>query len=211
MGEVFPADDPVARWLVTMSIGLNDVLHSNGLMVQAEKDYEDLYYFRLASAHLWEVAKLITASYDSWPEIQAFVAELADPAHEHFEAIGTIATTGDVASIGTELVQVRDLFSHYQEMDEQGRENPRDPITKAMAALVDEEIELEIGEEVHELRLSYGDAVIAQTVMRLIPEEDMQKHVLGAFAEGVGHVAQFVQIALNARLEPRKDTLERIK
>ena len=86
MGEVFPADDPIARWLVTMSVGLNDVVLANGLMEKAEKDYENLYFFRLASSHLWELVKFIAESHDAWEEIQRFVAELSDDGRKHFEA-----------------------------------------------------------------------------------------------------------------------------
>lgn len=38
MGEVFHADDPVARWLVTMSVGLNDVVLANGLILRTRCD-----------------------------------------------------------------------------------------------------------------------------------------------------------------------------
>jgi hypothetical protein len=210
MGEVFPADDPVARWLVTMSVGLNDVVFANGLMEKAEKDYEDLYFFRLASSHLWELAKFITDSHDAWDEIQQFVSQLPDDARKRFEAIRQVVTTGELSTVGKELVQVRDLFSHYQEMDDQARKNPRDPITKALDARASEEIELEVGKEVRELRLSYGDEVIGTTVMRLIPDEEAQKRVLGKLAEAVGHVTTFVQVALNAWLEPRMDKLTHV-
>lgn len=210
MGEVFPADDPVARWLVTMSVGLNDVVFANRLVVNAKKDYENLYFFRLASAHLWELAKLITESHAAWGEIQEFVKGLPEAARNHFESIQQIATTGDVATVGTELVQVRDLFAHYQEMDEQARKKPRDPIYRAIEGLADAEIELEVAEEVGDLRLEYADEVISKTVLRLIPDEDAQKRFLESLAEGIGHIAQFVQIALNTWIEPRKDKLEQI-
>lgn len=154
MGEVFPAGDPVARWLVTTSVGLNDVVFANALMEKAEKGYENLYFFRLASSHLWELAKFITESHDAWEELQKFVGDLPEDARKRFKAIRQIVTTGELSTVGKELVQVRDLFAHYQEMDEQARRNPRDPITKALETGARAEIELEVGEEVRELRLS---------------------------------------------------------
>ena len=212
MGEVFPADDPVARWLVTISVGLNDVVHANRLMDAAEEGYETAYFFRLASLHLWELTKFIEESHAAWDEIQAFVATLPEKARrEHFRAIEEMGETGALASVGKELVQIRDLFVHYQEMDTQERKKPRDPITKAMEGIVDETIELEIGEEVCELRLGYADEVIGKTILRLIPDEESQVRVIGMLGEGVGHVTQFVQMALNAWLEPREEKLERVK
>ena len=207
MGDVFPADDPVARWLVTRSVGLNDMVLANGLMEKAEKDYENLYFFRLASSHLWEVTKFITESHDAWPEIQAFVAGLPEDTRKQYAEIQAIVQTGELAAVGTELVQVRDLFSHYQEMDEQARTNPRDALTKAIDALAGEEIELEVVENLRELRLGYADEVIGATVMRLIPDEATQKRVVGALGEAVKHVATFVQLALNAWFLSRRDKL----
>ena len=132
---------------------------------------------------------------------------MPEGARGHFEAIKQMATTGDLSTVGTELVQIRDLFGHYQEMDPQERDRARDPLTKALGELAGETGDIELGEIVAELRLGYADALVAKTVMRLMPEEADQARVLGNIAEGVGHALQFVQLALDAWLEPRMDKL----
>ncbi|HXH33019.1 MAG TPA: hypothetical protein VNJ54_01250 [Plantibacter sp.] len=210
IGDVFPADDPVARWLVTISVGLNDVLFANKKYAAGDRDFENLYFFRLASTHLWELSKFISQTHGAWEEVQQFVDGLTEGGREHFEAIKQIATTGDLSTVGTELVQIRDLFGHYQEMDSQERDRARDPLAKALGELAAETGDIELGEVVAELRLGYADGVVAQTVMRLMPEEADQERVLGNLAEGVGHVLQFVQLAVDAWLEPRMEMLREV-
>src|SRR4051812_40280120 len=91
IGDVFPADDPVARWLVTISVGMNEVVLANTKFEAGEQDFENLYFFRLASTHLWELAKFISQTYTAWEEVGAFVDGLSEAAREHFEAIKQIA------------------------------------------------------------------------------------------------------------------------
>lgn len=210
MGEVFPPDDPVARWLVTMSVGLNDVVFANRNFEKAEKGYENVYFFRLASAHLWELAKFINESHAAWKEVQEFVSGLSNEAQHQLDAIKEIATTGTVATVGTALVQIRDLFAHYQEMDPQARDTPRDPITKAMKALAEVEANVEVEEVVRDLRLAFADDVIDKAIIGLLPDEEIQRQVLGALGEALGHVVRFIQMALNAWLAPRITELKKV-
>jgi hypothetical protein len=186
---------------------MNDVLLANRKYTAGELDYENLYFFRLASTHLWELSKFISQTYNAWEEIRTFVDGLSKEAREHFEAINQIAATGDLSTVGTELVQVRDLFGHYQEMDPQEHDRPRDPLTKALRDLADDFGDIELGDTVDELRLGYADEVVSKTVMRLMPEGADQKRILENLGHGVGHVVQFVQMALNSWFEPRHDKL----
>lgn len=204
IGDVFPVDDPVARWLVTISVGMNDVLLANKKFIASKLGYEYIYFFRLASTHLWELAKFISQTYGAWEEIRTFVDGLSEEAREHFGAIAQIAATGDLSTVGTELVQIRDLFGHYQEMDLQKQARPRDPITKALRELADKTGDIDLGDDtVGGVRLGYADAVVAGTVLRLMPEEDDKKRILESLANGAGNVVLFVQMALGTWLEPR--------
>jgi len=59
--DVFPATDPVARYLVVVSMALNDVLAATKRLVDGlEGDaapYENVYEMRLAGPHIWEMLK----------------------------------------------------------------------------------------------------------------------------------------------------------
>ena len=52
MGEAFPTDDPVARWLVTVSIALNDLVFALRGADEAKEDHELSEFFRLACLRL---------------------------------------------------------------------------------------------------------------------------------------------------------------
>lgn len=69
MGEVFPANDPVARWVMTLAIALVDLLWAEAKMDQAQAEDDDdsmdrPQYFRMTCLHLWEVV-----SSRSWPRL----------------------------------------------------------------------------------------------------------------------------------------------
>lgn len=59
MGAVFPANDPVARWLVTLSIGLGDLICANMRLDETEDDRERTQMFRLSCLNLWETATVL--------------------------------------------------------------------------------------------------------------------------------------------------------
>jgi hypothetical protein len=116
-GKAFPAADPVARWLVTLSIALNDVIFAMKKAEEAQEDHELSEFFRLACLRLWEAAKFVSDTYRQWPEIKAFVDSLPAEARECFSRIEGLITEGDDHYIGAELAQIRDLVAHYEEMN----------------------------------------------------------------------------------------------
>jgi hypothetical protein len=208
--DVFPVEDPVARWLVTLSMGFNDVIRANK---QAEEAVDDasalLSSFRLASLHLWEIAKFITDTHSNIEEVRVFVDGLPQEAQQSLAAITELADTG-AAEIGKQLVQIRDLLAHYPEMRPEATKL-RDPVSKAMKKLADDgadgEISLGDNRQVRDLRLSYADEVVAAATLSLIPTEEKQREILGGLGKQVGEVSVFVQLAVDQWLEPRMDKL----
>lgn len=75
IGDVFPADDPVARYLVVVSIALNDVLAATKRLIEGlEKDlppHDNVYAMRLAASHIWEMLKFLEETESEWPEVAA--------------------------------------------------------------------------------------------------------------------------------------------
>jgi hypothetical protein len=199
MGDAFPADNPVARWLVTLSIALNDVVFAIKKAEPAEGP-ELSEYFRLACLRLWEVAKFIAETFRDLPEIKDYVDSLPEQAQECFTRIRGIVTESDPNYLGTDLVQIRSLFAHYQEMNPRAGQ-PRDPITRSLEEIANEEVTLDLPEKVGDLRLGHADAVVARTMLRLMVDEAAQKRLLGGVAERNGDVINFVQIALDQWLQ----------
>src|SRR5438876_112511 len=76
IGDAFPADSPLARFIVAVAQGMNDSLLANTLFVESEKPYEHIYFFNLASSHLFEVAETFRKAHRQWEEVRNFVARL---------------------------------------------------------------------------------------------------------------------------------------
>jgi hypothetical protein len=205
--DVFPVDDPVARWLVTLSMGFNDVLQANLQVEAAGEERERLSSFRVASLHLWEIAKFIGDTYENIDEVRAFVDDLNEDAQQRLKAIQGLTDT-KAFEVGNRLVQIRDLLAHYPEMKAEVTKL-RDPVSKGMSTMKDEDAEISFGptRQVRDLRLSYADDVVASATLNLIPTADEQRKVLGGLAEQIGEVTAFVQLALDKWLEPRMDNI----
>src|SRR4051794_17125190 len=97
IGDAFPADDQLARWMTICAMALNDLLYVNRLLVPRREeeveseDYENVYLARVAGAHLFEIAKFLDHAHRRVPTISEFIDGLdPDPkaAYEKVKAVG---------------------------------------------------------------------------------------------------------------------------
>jgi hypothetical protein len=79
----------------------------------------------------------------------------------------------------------------------QAAHRPRDPITRSLEEVAEEEVTLAVSERVGDLRLGHADAVVSRSMLRLIPDRADQQRLLGGIAERNGDLIKFVQHALN--------------
>ncbi len=159
MGDIFPATDPVARWLVTLAIALTELIWADSKMRQAWEverakaaddppSLDQIQYFRLICLQVWEIAKFLQESYDQWPDIKAFVHALPEQAGDHRAALlEAVADDALLGGIRVELVMARDLRAHYLGLHKKGR----DPVTLGMAAIADNDVTVVSSSEVSEL------------------------------------------------------------
>src|ERR1051325_2640691 len=88
IGDAFPADDPTAQWLTSLTMGLNDLLYTNRRLIEGlEGDappYENLHGGRTVGAQVWEVIKLLRAGANN-PDLHEFVESLPDDARTELE------------------------------------------------------------------------------------------------------------------------------
>lgn len=117
IGEAFPPDSRLARWIVACSMALNDFFLVNRWLVpklegeEASEGYEHLYLARLASLHLFEAATFLRQA-DRFPEIQAFVAQLDLEAQDAYQALLAIGKRA-VGEFADQVEHARNHFSHY--------------------------------------------------------------------------------------------------
>lgn len=88
IAEVFPSDDPVARFMVTVSMARNDVRHA--LFAAGEANTADkpdfAYWVRLSTAHFFEAVTAVR-SWRQVPEVKAFLNRLPAAAGQDLKAV----------------------------------------------------------------------------------------------------------------------------
>jgi hypothetical protein len=132
LGVAFPAGDPLARFVTDVSMGLNDTLLSNEGFVAADEAHASIYYFKLASGHLWELAHVLGEAYEQWPEVRDFIGRLQQSFQEDFAAVIEIAAPADPTGIGDRLRRLRNGFFHYPSLRRSTAERGRLPLMHAL-------------------------------------------------------------------------------
>lgn len=119
IGDLFPAEEPVARWLTVCAMALNDLLLVNRWLVPSLKEdgpaYVNVYLARLGAAHVFEISKFLHQSERKVPEVRGFLAEIGDDeraAYERFKAVGPAGTE----PFASQLEHARNQFFHYAEL-----------------------------------------------------------------------------------------------
>lgn len=117
VGDLFPSDAPISRWLTGCCMALNDVLLvNNHLMPRLQEGGEpggNVYFARLGAAHLYEAGKFLSRS-ERAPAIGAFIAALDDGARGDYERVRACARAE--SAFAAQLKHARDHFFHYAEL-----------------------------------------------------------------------------------------------
>lgn len=168
MGDAFPADDAIARWVMNLSIALGDLRIVAKYATRAEQPvHERIYFVRIFASHLREVAKLVVLDYEQRAEIRAFVEGLPQDARDAREAVverlnDTFDHRPDVI-VWEDIKRVRDDTFHY------ASDGPSDDrLRSAMAAVADHEGAYSTDEDGW-MRADYADLVVAN---RMHPFEE---------------------------------------
>jgi hypothetical protein len=162
IGDAFPADAVVARWLTALTMGLNDLLYSNKRLIeQLEGDapgYENVYGSRLVGAQVWEVLRLLREG-GTDPDVAAFIDTLSQDAKTELAESLAVFDDPARAPFKAALARARDHVAHYPEP---GRKELR----HALAALADQEGEMHVGQRLGDFRGLWADDVAVQLFFR---------------------------------------------
>lgn len=117
MKEMFPPDEPLAIWILTLSRIYNDLKHVNSYMVniyesESYSESEMIYFARLGFAHYREAVKFID-SYKDKSEIRDFVN---NPDKEIIEKYDFVIASGNHFNdsfLKKYLVLIRNNIFHY--------------------------------------------------------------------------------------------------
>jgi hypothetical protein len=135
IGDAFPADDQLARWMTICAMALNDVLYVNRLLVPRLKeeveseDYENVYLARVPGAHLFEIAKFLDHAHRRIPAIGEFIGGLDPDPKASYEKVKAVGPNGS-SDFAKHLGDARGQVFHYSELIPHAEE--REDLKEAM-------------------------------------------------------------------------------
>lgn len=205
IGAALPSDSPLARFVVAVGAALNDNLLSNTLFVQAEKPVERIYFFNLASSHLYEAAESIRRSHREWPEVREFIAALDAERREEFVRIAALADP-DPPWPGRRLKEIRNSFFHYLRLDRAAADAGQLPLARGLASAADEEGILLIEPEapLSGIRALFADEVLVKTIADDWEEGETER-LFGSLANLQADLNRFAQAVLGRYLNNQPD------
>lgn len=205
MGDVFPSDDPVARWIINLARASNDLLIANGRLLRGLEDgtpeEEHLYDIRAISTHSWELATFIRESERDHAEVASFIERLApEPVQDFRDVLNLIDADpvelkpGKMWSFGTALATARNQFTHYSKIG-------RRQLGPAIKRVETEEGELLLGESFKDFRAQFAAAVDAQ-IFHPLEKKDPEsfKKFLSQLQLVVGGLIRFSSTAVQVYL-----------
>jgi hypothetical protein len=174
MADAFAPDDPIAVWVMKLSIALGDLrIVAEYATRNDQPEHERIYFVRIFASHLREVSKLLVFDFDERQDVRDFVAGLPeqaqdarDQAHELLHS--TFPVRSDVV-VWKDLQRLRDDTFHYvRDKNSQAR------LIAAMttvAGMRGGEMEASyVLDDTGRLRAHYADLVVANR-MHPFPQE----------------------------------------
>jgi hypothetical protein len=210
VGDALPADNPLARFILVVSMGLNDNSFSNTRFVDGTEDYELLYFFRLASGHLHELANRLRVAHEEWPEVQEFVAGLDQQFRDDFARIVQLADEKNAT--GEKLTRIRNEFFHYPDLRRKTAERGKLPVMKALREGADERT-ISLGEKaLGGVRAHFADELGAKLVMaHLGIDDDEKKGLVKELGELQAAYGRFAQAALGSYVNGLGDAVTKVR
>lgn len=194
MAEVFPADHPIALWVLNLSIALGHLRIVSEYATRAEQpDAERMYFFRVFASHLREVARLLVDDYKAREEVRAFVATLPPEGQSARAEVDRMLHSHPYVHrpelpLWRDIKRVRDDTFHYV------RDSASQERLRAVVEAVSDEQGVYVYDESKGLRADYADLVAGN---RMQPYDKDQwraatEEMLAAFVALNTQVVRFI-------------------
>jgi hypothetical protein len=196
IGTVFPADDPIARFITVVAMISNDWLRlfSESASLNG-RDPETVarrtMSCRLQAALHYQAAEFLRNARSDSRKVEEFISGLPPEAREQFEQV--------VGGIDPEspYFQGRWLKADRHRMFQYSELNRRKPLGKALTNAADTEGRITYGDALDSVRFGFADDVAAQWLSDPIEDDDR----LVKLQEAVVALAQFAQLSMSAYLD----------
>ncbi len=194
VAEVFPEDDPLSEWIITLALAMNDLALVH-VRLDEDQDEPDraFYWHRLALSHFTEAA-LFLHDTAAVPEVKAFVKSLGDEARAKYDACLAI-----FHECRGKLFNVRNKATfHYPTLRPAKPQDDR-PIREALAAMRDDRGVIRLG-PIRDARSLFADDVVATIFARAVGGLDAVPSFEAQVAEGTTAFIRFANLALDEHL-----------
>jgi hypothetical protein len=197
IGDAFPADDPIARWLTVLAMASNDFFRMFRWVDHAEDAGEQLLAYRIQAAALFEAATHLSDTIRQEPSAKSFYDALPPEARKAGDRVLAAVDPKSEHYIGDWARPHRNVTYHYPAM------NP------AKAAAGKSEIKIALERAAHlegsitaegtfgSVRFDFADEVAVQ----FLPDATLENPAtVEAIRDTGASLATFVQHAANAYL-----------
>jgi hypothetical protein len=203
IGDAFPADDPVARFITGLAMISNDWLRAVEDMFKLSGDTPEeigrrVSLFRRQAALVHEAATFINDAQRMFAEVASFIDQLEAKARDDCACVIGAVDSSSPHYLGEWLEDHRNVTHHYPTMHPEAAKHGREEMANALADAADIESTIDSGRYFGEARFRYADEVGVQLLPRL--EEPSWVEGLRDTAMAL---ADFAQRAAQAYLEAR--------
>jgi hypothetical protein len=153
--EVFPPDDPAARFVVSMAMANNDIDRTlRDLLRSIDGDGQDFSYrIRLSVGHLAEAIDALKAYSQEFPEVRGLLARVPDAGQRDLKIVrGTLQRAGPKALQG-----VRDNTFHYPSPDNNYSPTSDEQLRGVLAGMGDRGTQLHLDGDTQAVTLTVAD------------------------------------------------------
>jgi len=197
VGDVFSAEDPIARWATVLAMATNNTIYLNVRLIEGDLPPElSMYYFRLLAAHFFEAAKWLTDTRSTWPEIDRFIDSL-DPANqERFDRIAEFASQRH--PFYENLSRSRSTLFHCPTMHPARDAAGAEELANAMREVAEADGWIEGGDDYASFRVTFADEVALQF---LSTSNQENQEIMEELRGPVFELVEFAEAVLLAHLK----------
>jgi hypothetical protein len=206
IGEAFPADDSVARFITVVAMMSNDWLRLIEDMMALEDADPDavgrrILSFRQQAALHDEAARFIADARRRLPAVDEFIKRLNADAQADCERVTGGVDPKSKHYLGDWLADHRSVTFHYPEMHPDKAAHGKEEIMQALQDAASLEATITFEAHFGSARFGFADEVAVQW----LPDGQTQAHLIEGLRESVLALARLAQRAATAYLESRPE------
>jgi hypothetical protein len=203
IGDIFSADDTIARWATVVAMAANNTIYLNVRMIEGDLPPElHTYYFKLLAGHFFEAADWLMKSRKLNADVDRFVSGLDQEAQDRYERI--VALASQKHPLHDRLRRSRATLFHYPDIHPDKHNAGAEELGAALEEAKDLEGWIEGGEDYASFRATFADEVALQFLAK---SEAEMRDVIEQLRDPVFELVEFAEAVLLAHLK-RKSPLK---